>query len=156
MAFGADHMVLLGRLDDAVQAAPKPTVELFSKLIAGACTRIPALGRSAVVTRIGRLVESSAWTEAAMALIELELPGWTLRRLVREDGEWFCSLSHEPNLPIMLDDTIDAVHETMPLAILLAFVRARREASLTAQARVSVPSLAPVEAADLICCENFV
>ena len=28
---------------------------------------------------------------AALALVELELPAWKLRRLIYEDGEWLCS-----------------------------------------------------------------
>jgi len=37
------------------------------------------------------LIESEAWTEAALALVELELPLWKLRRLVHEEGIWLCS-----------------------------------------------------------------
>jgi hypothetical protein len=100
------------------------------------------------------LIEAAAWTEAAMALIELELPRWILRRLVHEDGKWFCSLSQQPYLPVTLDDTTDAVHENMPLAVLLAFLRARRVVVLGVQADASVPTVAPTDA-ELICCENF-
>jgi hypothetical protein len=72
-----------------------------------ACTRLPA-GKAA---RIDQLIDAGAWNDAALALIELELPAWKLRRLVYEDGEWLCSLSRQPNLPLALDDTADARHE---------------------------------------------
>jgi len=38
--------------------------------------------------RIDQLIEARAWNDAALALVELELPAWKLRRLVYEDGEW--------------------------------------------------------------------
>ena len=154
MAFGSDHAVLLDRLDEAVRFAPKPTAELISKIIAGACRRIPVLTQSGKATEIGRLVESGGWADLALALVELELPGWKLRRLLCEDGEWFCSLSRQPNLPVALDDTADATHEVMPLAILLAFLQARRRTVAAAQSVAAVPAVAPVPAG-LICCDNF-
>ena len=60
-----------------------------------------------------------AWNDAALALVELELPAWKLRRLVHENGKWHCSLSRHPNLPVALDDTATASHEVLPLAILI-------------------------------------
>lgn len=89
-----------------------------------------------------------------MALIELELPAWKLRRLVYEGGEWICSLSRQANLPAALDDTVDAVHERMTFAILLAFLQARRVAALASQAGTSVPDIVPATDG-LICCDNF-
>jgi len=87
-------------------------------------------------------------------LIELELPRWKVRRLVYEDGGWFCSLSRQPGLPVTLDETADASHELMPLAILLSFLQARRMAGIGPQAIALVPA---IQAAtdDLLCCDNF-
>jgi len=92
---------------------------------------------------------------AALALIELELPAWKLRRLVYEDGEWLCSLSSHPNLSVALDDTVDARHEVLPLAILSAFVEARRRAS--AMRETSLQTVPPVRQSSgyAICCGNF-
>jgi hypothetical protein len=92
--------------------------------------------------------------DAGLALIELELPGWKLRRLIHEDGEWFCSLSRQPNLPVMLDDAADGTHEVMPLAILLAFLEARRRISPWARLVAAVPAVDPAPAT-LMCCDNF-
>ncbi len=154
MAFGSDHAVLLERLDEAVRFAPKPTAELFAMIMAGACIRIPILGKSGMAAGLGGLVESRAWTDAALAMIELELPNWKLRRLICENGEWFCSLSRQPNLPPALDDTADASHEVMPLAILLAFLQARRRAVAIPHPVAAVPA---VDSAlvGLLCCDNF-
>jgi hypothetical protein len=155
MAFGADHAVLLDRLDEELRHAPEPAQDLFAGVIAHACNRNPALGNSGRAASIGRLIEAGAWTDAAFALIELELPGWKVRRLAYETGEWFCSLSRQPNLPITLDDTADAGHESMPLAILCAFLQARRKVGESRQAVTSVPQVAP-SPGGLICCDNFV
>jgi hypothetical protein len=154
MVFGADHAVLLDRLDEALGVAPEPTPELFSKIIAIACTRIPILSKLGRAGRIARLVEAGGWTDAALALIEFELPLWKVRRLVHEDGSWFCSLSRQPALPVTLDETADASHELMPLAIVLAFLRARRIAGVCPQAIAAVPAI-QATADGTLCCDNF-
>ncbi len=156
MAFVSDHTVLLDRLDAALCLAPKPSRDLLAKIIAGACARVPILAQSGCDTTIGRLAELGAWADAALALVELELPGWSLRRLICEDGTWSCSLSRQPNLPAALDDTADGGHDVMPLAILRAFLQARRMASVSSASR-SVASVPVVEQArvEFVCCENF-
>jgi hypothetical protein len=52
-------------------------------------------GKAGKAARIDQLIKAGAWSDAALTLIELELPAWKVRRLVYEDGEWFCSLSTE-------------------------------------------------------------
>ena len=128
MAIDVVHGELLGRLEEELRLAPTLAPALFSKIIADACRRLPNLSRSPGVARLDRLIAAGAWTDAAFALVALELPAWSLRRLVHEDGEWLCSLSRQPNLPATLDDTADARHESLPLAIVLAFLQARRVA----------------------------
>ena len=119
------HEDRLDRLTEQLRLAPALTPDLISNVIADACIRLPVLTRAGNAARIDQLIEAGAWSDAALALIELELPAWKLRRLVYEDGEWFCSLSKQPNLPVALDDTVDERHEVLPLAILSAFVAAR-------------------------------
>ena len=126
----------LARLEERLRCADAITPELMSAVITEACARFPAL-RPSVKARFDRLIEADAWTEAALALVELELPQWKLRRLVYEDGEWLCSLSKQPRLPLGLDDVAEASHEILPLAILSAFVQAQRAAATSA---VSVDS----------------
>lgn len=90
-------------------------------------------------THLARLIQSSAWTEAALALIDLELPFWQIRRLAYDNGEWYCALSRERELPDWLDQSIEARHADLALAILSAFVEARRiEAP---QIRANVPDV---------------
>jgi hypothetical protein len=154
MAFAADSVVLFDRLDEELRVAPQPAPSLFGKIIGSVCTRIPVLGRSGKTNRVDRLIEAEAWTDAALALIELELPAWKLRRLVWEDGEWFCSLSRQPNLPAMLDDTVDANHQLMPIALLQAFLQARRINETVPQAISTVPAI-KMAGERFVCCDNF-
>jgi hypothetical protein len=154
MAFAADYEVLFDRLDEALRFATQPAPDLFAKVIGSVCTRIPVLAQSGKAAGIERLIETGAWTDSALALIELELPMWKVRRLVYEDGEWFCSLSQQPNLPLELDDSVDASHDVLALAILRAFVEARHKTSLTRQATSRVPQVLSVSAG-AICCDNF-
>ncbi len=98
------------------------------------------------------MLEASAWTDAAFALIELELSLWTVRRLIFEDGAWFCSLTRQPSLPLELDETADAGHEVLPLAILLSFLQARRITASSPKTTVPVIKTARNE---MLCCDNF-
>ena len=157
MAFAADYTVLFDRLDEELRVASQLDRSLFTKIIVGACRRIAVLSKSEEAARIERLIEAGAWTDAALAVIALELPDWRLRRLRRleyDSGEWFCALSRKPNLPATLDDTADANHELMPLAILRAFFQARRMAEAVPRAVSPVPQVS-AGTGNIICCDNF-
>jgi hypothetical protein len=145
----------LDRLTEQLRSARALDRALFVGVVADACTRLPVLKQAGKASRIDRLIEAGAWTDAALALIEIELPGWTLRRLVYEDGEWLCSLSAEPRLPLALDDVADARHEVLPVAILAAFLEARRRVSAARETgSPAVPQVRPI-ADGAICCDNF-
>jgi hypothetical protein len=126
--------------------------------VVGACTRLATPGCAAGAAAVDRLIASQAWTEAALALVEHELPLWKLRRLVCEDGVWLCSLSKQRNLPIWLSDNAEASHESLPLAILAAFLEARRRPeppvvrSLSSVPQCRTESGSPLES---MCCDNF-
>jgi hypothetical protein len=156
MAFTADYEVLFDRLDEELRLASQPAPDLFAKVIVSVCTRIPVLAQSGKTAGIERLIDSGAWTDSALALVGLELPMWKVRRLVHEDGEWFCSLSRRPELPVELDDSVDASHDVLALALLRAFIEARRRTSPKDQTASTsrVPQLLSV-AAGAICCDNF-
>ena|SRR5580700_1963154 len=154
MAFAADYEVLYDRLDEELRLAPRPAADLFAKIIGCVCTRISLLGRSGKADPIGRMIEAGAWVDAALAVLELELPAWRLRRLVYDSGGWLCSLSRQPTLPIELDDTVDGRHEKLPLAVLRAFIEARQRTGIAEPKSSGVPQLQP-DLADAICCDNF-
>jgi hypothetical protein len=154
MALGLDQAVLLDRLEDEVRFAAKPSLGLFSKIIASLCTRTLALERAGRTGPIGPLLEMQAWTEAALALIACELPAWQVRRMVHDGAEWMCSLSRQPYLPNGLDDGVDAMQESLPLAIVMAFLEARRRTAILPQAPTTTPSVAPAPE-EALCCDNF-
>jgi hypothetical protein len=106
------------------------TPELIIDVIARACLRFGAQNPTAKV-RLLCLIESGAFVDATLGLIELDLPHWKLRRLMFDDGEWNCSLSKQLELPIELDEMAEGSHEDLPLAILSAVIEARCS-SLTA------------------------
>jgi hypothetical protein len=117
----------LETLIDDVREAPALNRYLFLKIIEEGGTRLWNLnGRSRA--SLLRLVEQGAWIDAALALLEFDSPQWKLRRLLCEDGEWFCSLSKSLSVPLELDDTADAHHEDAALAILAAILEAERKA----------------------------
>lgn len=157
IGLAAEHLERLERLDhlhDELQRADALQPKLFARVMSEACTRISLLREARSGGRIDRLIEAGAWTDAALALLELELPAWKLRRLVRADSEWLCSLSRQIAVPEAFDDGIDASHAILPLAILSAFVQARRSAALMPQPASAVPRVMPTPKA-AICCDNF-
>ena len=144
----------LDGLSAQIQLASALSPKLFASIAEQACKRLQVLNRAGHTSHLNALINAGAWSDAVLALITLELPAWKMRRLVYEDGEWLCSLTKEPNLPLSLDDTADATHEVLALAILGAFLEARRRASVRPDGGSSrVPQVRPINA---ICCDNFI
>ena len=142
-------------LADRLRDAHAVTAELLSDFISEACWRFPAIQRAEGAARIERMIRAGAWTEAALALIELELPQWQVRRIIYDEGELYCALSRQRELPDWLDQSIEARHADLSLALLSAFVEAQRVGM--SPARTSVPSV-PCAANPLdepACCDNF-
>jgi sugar (pentulose or hexulose) kinase len=154
MMLGAQQAIALDRLDDALRLAPALGRELFRIVIDSGGTRLRALRQSGKAVRIDRLIEASAWTEAALALIALEMPAWKLRRLAYENGEWLCSLSRQPHLPIEIDDTVEVSHDALALAVLRALIEARRRSSAAPETISAVSEVRPTPDR-MICCDNF-
>jgi hypothetical protein len=142
-------------LDGELHSAPSATAPVFRKVVeSGACTRLVSLRQMGKTIALDRMIEAGAWTDAAITLIGFELPDWRLRRLVCEDGEWLCSLSRRPNLPLFLDEPAEGSHRVLPLAILRAFVAARCVNIEARQAATSVPRV-PARPAYVFCCDNL-
>lgn len=143
-------------LDDRLCQAPVVTTDLLSDVVQSVCPRFASLRRTGRAARAEQLIELGAWTDAAIALLALELPQWQVRRLAYDGGEWHCALSSQREMPEWLDQSIEAHHADLPIAILRALVSAR-QASAPA-ARTSVPTVPPVggELYEPVCCDNFV
>src|SRR6202047_4750956 len=105
-------------LSDRLRDAHAVTAELISEVIGTTCRRFPSVGQTEKSVRIERLIESGAWTDAALALIDLELPQWQVRRIAYDEGEWYCALSRERELPDWLDWSIEARPAGLAPAIL--------------------------------------
>jgi hypothetical protein len=144
-----------GELNDRLRDAHAVTAALISEIIAVTCRHFPSMGQTEKTARIERQIQSEAWTDAALALIDLELPQWQVRRLAYDEGEWYCALSRERELPDWLDRSIEARHADLALAILSAFVDARQ--GDTPSSRPSVPSVRrDVKTLyEPLCCDNF-
>ena len=132
--------------------APAVTPELMSDVMANACVCVGALESGHESN--GLADRSRRLDGRRLALLGLELPQWKLRRFVHDDGSWLCSLSKQPGIPLEHDEVAEASHETLPLAILIAFLQARRDLPLRPRTAPLVPPFrcGPANAA---CCDNF-
>lgn len=142
-------------LSDRLQNANAVTAELIAEVIRCTCRRFPSMGETGKTARTERLIQAEAWTDAALALIDLELPLWQVRRIAYDEGEWYCALSRQRDLPDWLDRSIENHHSDLALAILGAFVEAQRIAAPASRPSVPVvsPDLNPLY--EPVCCDNF-
>jgi len=154
MSFDLNHEEHLRELQKRLHRARMITPDLMAKVIAQVCPRLQAQ-RRASKARIIDLVESGACADAALALLESELPQWKLRRLIYEDGEWHCALSKHVGLPAELDDMAEGNHESLPLAILSAFLVARDQSFTAAETRRNPVPLVGLPHGYAVCCDNF-
>jgi hypothetical protein len=142
-------------LGDRLRDAHAVTAGLMSDIVGAACRRFPSVGQIEKTARIERLIGSEAWTDAALALIDLELPLWQVRRIAYDEGEWYCALSRERELPDWLDRSIEACHADLALAILSAFVEAQRIAAPASRPSVPAVSRDVNPLYEPVCCDNF-
>ena len=140
--------------DRAFPQSATPTTALFTELLADACRHGDPMRQAVPVACLKRLIAARAWLDAAQALLAMQRPGWKIRRLEFDDGEWHCALSRTPAMPEWFDLTIEAHHPNMSLAIVSAM--------LAASVEPAPPYLAAVAAApgrdaefDPMLCENF-
>jgi hypothetical protein len=144
-----------GSRDDRMGRADAMTAEKMAEIIGQRCRRAAPIRRTEKTARIERLIGAGAWTDAALALIDLELPQWRVRRIAYDEGEWHCALSRQRELPEWLDQSIETHHADLALAILTAFVDAQGIGATSG--RTSVPTV-PRDANPLyapMCCDNF-
>jgi hypothetical protein len=142
-------------LSDWLRDAQVVTAELVSTLTGSLCRRFPSAGQATKTARIEQLIAAEAWTDAALALIELELPQWQIRRLAYDEGEWHCALSRQRELPEWLDRAVETRHADLPLAVLSAFAEAQRISAPSS--RASVPMVGRHESPlyEPLCSDNF-
>ena len=145
----------LPSLGDRLRNTQAMTRPLMHEIIEKICRRVPLLGQSERTARLMRLIDTEAWTDAALALMELELPRWQVRRIAYDEGEWHCALSRERELPDWLDAAVEGCHGNLALALLSAFVEV--QALAVEASRPSVPTVRPIPDSlyEPVACENF-
>ena len=126
---------------EKLRAADDMTPELMAEMLDVTCRRALLQSNASKALRLKQLIGARAWTDAALALIELELPLWHIRRVTYDAGEWYCALSRDRELPDWLDQSVQAHHQDLALAILAAFVEA--QAVTTPLSQPSVPTVVP-------------
>jgi hypothetical protein len=145
----------ISRLADRLREADLVTPELFADVIRDACWRLPSVRRTRDFAHLQKLVQSGAWTDAALALLALEAPQWRLRQIVHDAGEWHCTLSRLRELPDWLDQPVEACHGDLGLAILSALVDVKRDETLATGNAAANPSRADQPLDVALGCDNF-
>ncbi|KZD25999.1 hypothetical protein A4A58_05350 [Tardiphaga robiniae] len=110
--------------------------------------------RTAEAQRLDGLVAAGAWTDAALALIAIELPRWQLRRLAYDEGEWHCALSNQRDLPDWLDSAVETHHPDMATAILNAFRAVVSRGGTPHLTQAPVRAIQPTDFEPMLC-ENY-
>src|SRR5438067_11754673 len=139
-------------LVERLRNAPEANATLMAEIVDIACRRFTSSEKSA---RVERLIRSGAWTDAALALIDLELPLWQVRRIAYDEGEWYCALSRERELPNWLDQSIETRHADLSLAILSAFVEAKRISAPSSRTSVPIVKRSANPFYEPVCSDNF-
>jgi hypothetical protein len=130
----------LATLAAQVSAADEATTQLFSEIVVATARRLWAPGEAAKATELHDLIEAGALTQAALNLIDLELPLWKLRRIAYDEGKWHCAMSRQRELPEWLDQAVEARHASLTLAILGAYIETVGQIELSREpGRPSVP-----------------
>ena len=153
MLFRPHDQGLLNDIDERLRSANAASSDLFF-LVLKACSRLGACNPT-MLKRLRQMLEIGAYTDAALTIVDREQPAWKLRRLSFNSGEWHCSLSRNGWVPIEVDETADAHHECLSLAILRAFVEARRASPV--KSSPAVTTVPQIKFADysIVCCDNF-
>jgi hypothetical protein len=113
------------------------------------------MGGNADAARLNRSIETGAFTQAALALVELELPQWKPRRITYDEVEWHCAISRQRDLPEWLDQAVEARHADLSLAIASAYIETVRQIEASWEPnRPSVPQTRAAHYAPM-CCDNF-
>src|SRR5262245_57661569 len=163
MLWKPDQSSPLAALSETIGRAEAPTVGLFADAMVRTGTISAALPSNEDARRVRSLIEAEAWTDAALELLAVALPGWSLVRLARDDDEWCCTLARHWQLPDWLGETVETRHVALPLAILAAVVEASEAQLEVAGAassgrRGTVPACGrnADAAAQVLCCDNFI
>ena len=105
-----------------LQKAEHPSKNLFDDVIS-IYPRVISLIRAGRAKRLQELMQAGAWLETALELLRLARSAWSLRRLIRDDEDWVCSLSRSTFVPIEIDDMAEYRHADPAVAVLGALLQ---------------------------------
>lgn len=145
----------LDRFEDRLHNAAVVNADLFAGILTTSCHRLAAMRHSKQARKLEQLLNAGAWTDAALALIELELPQWQVRRIAYDEGRWYCGLSRQRELPEWLDQSIETHHANLALAILGAYNAAFHQLEAPKEQSTPLGMQMPATAYEPLCCENF-
>ena len=145
----------LSSLSGRLRKAETVTAELFSEVIRDACRRLPSVRHTKDFSRLERLIQSGAWTDATLALLALESPHWQVRHLTYDAGDWHCALSRQRKLPDWLDQPVETRHADISVAILSALVAVKCDDALASEDSAPNFSRADRTADEPLCCDDF-
>ena len=143
-------------LQRAVCRTDLATGEIVSAVLDCTLKHCKTLNRIEQARRIRELIETEAWTDAALAMVALARSR-AVRRLSRDDGEWHCTIGSQWPVPDWLDDTVEFSHAALPLAILGALTEMLGRSPPVNAPAASVPK-APADSRDAIpavSCDNY-
>ena len=154
MRIACEHHTLMA-IGAKLRAADDVTPELMAEILKISRRRFLLRAHGEQARYFNQLIEAGAWVDVALALLELELPLWHVRRIAYDGGDWYCALSRQRELPDWLDQAIEARHRTLALAILIAFVEAQPATEPLSDTSVpaSFGRLNPDDSP--LCCDNF-
>ncbi len=142
----------LATLAGRVSAAGEATPEMLSEIVAETARRLSAPAKAA---QLHQLIEAGALTEAAFALINLELPLWAkfaASPTMNASGTAPC---RQRELPEWLDQAIETTHSSLTLAIVSIYIETLRQIEASREpSRPSVPQTRG-DQFEPVCCDNY-
>jgi hypothetical protein len=109
------------KLRNEISRAPAAASELVSAALDLMVARRAAPYRADWTRRVHALIEAQAWTDAVLAIAELDRSR-AIHYVVYEDGEWHCRIGAQWAVPHWLGDSAEFCHPVLALAILGALV----------------------------------
>jgi hypothetical protein len=155
MTANGDRLEKLGRIIDRLDRADELSADLWAEIVSGACVRAASMTATPILARLKKCATDGAWVDAALALIDVELASWKVRRIVYDDGEWHCALSRERYLPEWLDCAVEATHCDLALALIRVALEAMRETPSRVGRRKAVTPVGRDDGREFVCCDNF-
>jgi hypothetical protein len=143
-------------LRDALSGAPAASAELISAALDVMAARCALPDRAGRTQRIRALIDTQAWTDAALAIVDLDRSR-TVRQISHDDGEWSCRIGSRWAVPDWLDDSALFLHPALPLAILGALLESLAQREEVAIPATSVPSSGSRRGHSIpaVACDNY-